>query len=167
MCCFLTGFIPPGNDLAGIEGRLPRPLRRQLGVSLVPIDNPAILTARPPGDRFVRFTGHRHCDRGVPIASKIPAYDLGWWSYYGRTKGEYSLRERAERESRRAIKEARRWLSLFRYLTGEVGHFGLLLHWGHDLGEFTCDRIERLDMEAATAEALMLLDREVTYEVVR
>ena len=49
----------------------------------------------------------------------------------------------------------------------EVGHFGLILHWGHDLEGFTFNRTARLDLEAATPEAIMLLDREVAYEVVR
>lgn len=166
MCDFITGFIPTGDDLAKIEERLPQPLRRRLGVSLVPIDNPGILSKRPRGDRFIRFTGHRHCDCGVPIACKIPAYDLSWWWYYGKAKGEYNLRERAEQYSRRSFKEARRWLSLFRYLAGEVGHFGMLLHFGHDLEDFIFDRSARLDLEAATPEALMLLDREAAYEIV-
>jgi hypothetical protein len=167
MCDFLTAFIPAGDDLAEIEGRLPQPLRRRLGVTLLPIDNPAILSDRPQGDRFVRFTGHRHCDCGTPIACRIPDYELSWRQNYGKSKGEYNLREQAERDLRRMFKDARRWLSLFRYLTLEVGHFGLLLHWGHDLGEFRFDRTERLDVETATPEALMLLDRDVAYEVVR
>lgn len=65
------------------------------------------------------------------------------------------------------LKEARRWLSLFCYLAGEVGHFGLLVHRGHDLEGFTFDRTERFDLETASPEALMLLDRDVAYEVVR
>jgi hypothetical protein len=97
----------------------------------------------------------------------MPADELGRWWYYGKTKGEYSLRERTERDSRRRHKEARCWLSLFRYLVGEVGHFGLLVHRGHDLEAFTFDRTERLDVGSATPEALMLLDRDVAYEVVR
>jgi hypothetical protein len=167
MCVFITGFIPAGEDLATIEGRLPLPLRRRLGVTIVSIDNPGILSERPLGDRFVRFTEHRHCDCGVPLACRMLAHDLGWrWYCYGRDKGEYNLRERAEQLSRRDFKEASRWLSLFRHLTGGVGHFGLLVHWDHDLEVFTFDRMERLDVMEATPEALMLLDREVAYEVV-
>ena len=89
-----------------------------------------------------------------------------WWRYYGKTKGEYSLRERAEQDSRRRFKEARRWLCLFRYLAADVGHFGLLLRWCNCMEDFTFDRSERLDVQAATPEALMLLDRDVVYEVV-
>jgi len=167
MCNYITGFIPAGDDLAEVEERLPQPLRQRLGVTFEPIDNRHILSERPQGDRFVRFTGRRHCDCGVSLGCGIPAHDWwGWW-YFGKTKGEYSPRQPADQKWRCLFKEARRWLSLFRYLAGEVGHFGLLLHWGHDLEEFTFDRTARLDVEAATPEALMLLDREVAYEVVR
>ena len=166
MCDYIMGFVPPGNDLDKIEERLPEPIRRRLGVTFAPIDNPIILSQRPPGDRFVRFTGHRHCDCGIAVACNMPA-EFWWWWYYGKTKGEYNLYERSEHKARRWLKEAKRWLSLFRYLASDVGHFGLIVHFGHDLETFTSDRIERLDVETTTPEALMLLDREVIYDVVR
>jgi hypothetical protein len=167
MCDYLTGFIPAGDELSEIEGRLPKPLRQRLGMAFEPIDNRQILSDRPRGDRFVRFTGRRHCDCGVALGCRMPPHDWAWWWYYGKTKGEYSLSQEADRKWRHLLKEARRWLSLFRYLADEVGHFGLLLHSGHDLKESTFNRTARLDLDAATPEALMLLDREVVYEVVR
>src|SRR3954447_17033179 len=153
MCDYLMGFIPQGNDLAKIEGRLPEPLRRRLGVTFSPIDNPIILSQHSIGDRFVRFTGHRHCDCGIAVACRRP-HELRW-RFYGERKGKYSLYEQAEQKARRRLKEARRWLSLFRYLASEVAHFGLIVHWGHDLETFMYDRIEQLDVEMANAEALM------------
>jgi hypothetical protein len=97
----------------------------------------------------------------------MPAYDWAWWWYYGKTKGQYSLSEDSNRRGRRSLKEARRWLSVFRYLADEVGHFGLLLHWGHDLEEFRFKGTARVDLDGANPESLMLLEREVAYEVVR
>jgi hypothetical protein len=167
MCDYLTGFIPAGDDLAEIEERLPRPLRQQLGMTFEPINNRQILSERSRGDRFVRFTGRRHCDCGISVGCRMPAHVWWWWWYYGKTKGEYSLSQDADRRWRRLLKEARRWLSLFGYLADEVRHFGLLLHWGHDLEGFTFNQTARLDLESATPEAVMLLEREVAYEVVR
>ncbi len=165
MCKFFTGFIPAGDALATIEERLPQPLRQRLGVTLEPINNRDLLSERPQGDRFVRFTGHRHCHCGVSLGCGIPTHDWSWWCYYGKTKGEYSLRGEADQKLHRTFKEARRWLSLVRYLAEEVGHFGVLLHSGHDLEAFTSPRLERFDVEAATPEAIMLLNFEVIYEV--
>jgi hypothetical protein len=97
----------------------------------------------------------------------MSAYDWAWWWYYGKTKGEYSLSQDADRRWHRLLKEARRWLSLFQYLADEVGHFGLLLHWGNDLEEFKFKGTARLDLDEATPKSLMLLDREVAYDVVQ
>jgi hypothetical protein len=169
MCVYITGFIPGAADLDDTESRLPYPLRRRLGVSFAPIDNPTVLSARPSGDHFVRFTGHRHCDCGVPLACGVNAVGYcGWW-YYGREKGEYDLRQREERRHRRRQKDARRWLSFFRHLVTqlEAGHFGLLVHWGHDLEEFTFHRIDVLRIGEVTPEALMQLEQEVVYEFVQ
>ncbi len=165
MCVYVTGFIPAGDDLEGVEERLPQPLRRRLGVTFAPIDNRGMLAERPQGDRFVRFTGHRHCDCGVSMGCGIPTDLWSWWWYYGKTKGDCSLRAQGDVNLRRMHKEARQWLALLRYLAAEVGNFGLLLHDGHDLEGFISDRIERFDLASATPEAIMLLDCEVVYEV--
>jgi hypothetical protein len=103
-----------------IEGRLPKPLRQRLGMAFEPIDNRQTFSERPRGDRFVRFTGRRDCDCGVAPGCRMPPHDRSWWWYSGKTKGEYSLSQEADRKWRHSLKEARRWLSLFRYLADEL-----------------------------------------------